>query len=164
MRRRDAMGWLVLGGGSLLAGGCATLARDPLWVGVVGLDPLPGQGLEMRFALQLRVQNPNDTPIGYDGIALDLELNGRAFASGVSDARGSVPRFGEAVIAVPITVTAFAAARQAFGFADAAASGRIPYRLRGKLSSGMLGGMRFTDAGSLKLPATMGGFGGAGGD
>ncbi|MBN3725829.1 LEA type 2 family protein [Burkholderia sp. Ac-20379] len=155
MRRRDAMRWLALAGvgaGSLPIGGCATLGGDPLRVGVVGLDPLPGQGLEMRFALRLRVQNPNGTPIDYDGIALDLDLNDRAFASGVSDARGTVPRFGEAVVSVPITVTAFAAARQAFAFADAASAGRIPYRLRGKLSSGVFGGMRFTDAGSLTWP------------
>ncbi|MBU9172431.1 LEA type 2 family protein [Burkholderia gladioli] len=156
MQRRDAFRWLAAGAASLLLAGCATLGLDSPRIGVVGLEPLPGQGLEMRFNLKLRVQNPNDRPIDYDGIALSLELNGRAFASGVSDARGTVPRFGEAVIAVPITVTAFAAARQAFGFADTAASGQVPYRLSGKLSSGMLGGVRFSDAGSLSLPAMSG--------
>ncbi|WLE57903.1 LEA type 2 family protein [Burkholderia plantarii] len=157
MQRRAAVRLLVIGSLPLLTGGCAVLGRDPVRVGVVGLTPLAGQGLEMRFELKLRVQNPNDTPIGYDGLALDLELNGRAFASGVSDARGVVPRFGEVVIGVPITVTAFAAARQAFGFADAAAAGRIPYRLSGKLQAGVFGGVRFTDAGSLSLPAASGG-------
>ncbi|WP_246796582.1 LEA type 2 family protein [Burkholderia perseverans] len=157
MQRRAAVRLLVFGSLPFLTGGCAVLGRDPVRVGVVGLTPLAGQGLEMRFELKLRVQNPNGTPIDYDGLALDLELNGRAFASGVSDARGVVPRFGEVVIGVPITVTAFAAARQAFGFADAAAAGRIPYRLSGKLQAGVFGGVRFTDAGSLSLPAASGG-------
>ncbi|MCA3836464.1 LEA type 2 family protein, partial [Burkholderia sp.] len=94
-----------------LLGGCAGLTRAPLSVSVVGLDPLVGQGLEMRFSLKLRVQNPNDAPIDYDGIAVALDLNGTPFASGVSDRTGTVPRFVEAVLDVPVSVSAFAAAR-----------------------------------------------------
>ena len=75
-------------------------------VTVAGLDPLVGQGLEMRFSLKLRVQNPNDAPIDYDGISVALDLNGTPFASGVSDRSGTVPRFGEAVLDVPVSVSA----------------------------------------------------------
>ncbi|WP_407655515.1 LEA type 2 family protein [Burkholderia alba] len=139
----------------LMLNGCAALTtRDAPRVSVVGLEPLVGQGLEMRFTVKLRLQNPNDAAIDYDGIALDLELNGKAFASGVSDARGSVPRFGEAVIAVPVTVSAFAAARQAFNLADVASAGKLPYVLRGKLAGGLFGSVRFNDEGTLSLPAT----------
>ncbi|KST73112.1 MULTISPECIES: LEA type 2 family protein [Burkholderia] len=145
----------------LALGGCAALtAHDPVRVSVVGIEPLVGQGLEMRFDVKLRLQNPNDAQIDYDGVALDLELNGRPFASGVSDARGSVPRFGEQVLSVPVTVSAFSAARQAFGLADVTASGKLPYVLRGKLAGGMFGSVRFTDSGTLSLPASSGGYGG----
>ncbi|KWZ44673.1 water stress/hypersensitive response domain-containing protein [Burkholderia savannae] len=144
----------------LALGGCAALtARDPVRVSVVGIEPLVGQGLEMRFDVKLRLQNPNDAPIDYDGVALDLELNGRPFASGVSDVRGTVPRFGEQVLSVPVTVSAFAAARQAFGLADVTESGKLPYVLRGKLAGGMFGSVRFTDSGTLSLPASSGGYG-----
>ena len=65
---------------ALLAAGlsaCASLSnRDPLRVDLVGLEPLPGQGLEVRFAVKLRVQNPNDSAVSFNGMALDLDVNG----------------------------------------------------------------------------------------
>jgi hypothetical protein len=52
------------------ASGCATLGRtDPLAVGVAGIEPLPGEGLELRLAVTIRVQNPNDAPVEYTGAA-----------------------------------------------------------------------------------------------
>jgi LEA14-like dessication related protein len=135
-------------------GGCAGLLnREAMRVNVVGLEPLEGQGLEARFNVKLRVQNPNDAPIDYNGISLDLDLNGRPFASGVSDQKGSVPRFGEAVLAVPVTVSAFTAARQALGFANASQFDNIPYALRGRLAGGPFGGATFNDKGTLSLPS-----------
>jgi LEA14-like dessication related protein len=71
---------------------------------VAGVEPIPGEGLEMRFNVKLRIQNPNDAPIEYNGVSLELDLNGQSFASGVSDQSGTVPRFGETVIDVPLTV------------------------------------------------------------
>ena len=66
-------------------------------VNVVGLAPLPGELMEVRLALKLRVQNPNEAAIDYNGVALDVELRGLSFASGVSDVQGTIPRYGEAV-------------------------------------------------------------------
>ncbi|MGH8625416.1 MAG: LEA type 2 family protein [Gammaproteobacteria bacterium] len=138
---------------ALALGGCAgMLTRDPIRINVVGIEPLAGQGLEMRFTVKLRLQNPNETAIDYDGVALELELNGKPFASGVSDQKGSVSRFGETVFSVPVTVSAFAAMRQALGLADGAKLDNLPYVLRGKLAGGLFGGMRFTDKGTLSLP------------
>ncbi|MGH8508840.1 MAG: LEA type 2 family protein [Gammaproteobacteria bacterium] len=137
---------------ALILGGCAgMLSRDPIRINVVGIEPLAGQGLEMRFAVTLRLQNPNETAIEYGGVALELELNGKPFASGVSDQKGSVSRFGETVFSVPVTVSAFAAVRQALGLADGAKLDNLPYVLRGKLAGGMFGGMHFTDQGTLSL-------------
>jgi LEA14-like dessication related protein len=134
------------------ASGCASIFNhDPIRVNVVGLEPMEGQGLEVRFGLKLRVQNPNESTVDFDGVALDLELNGKPFASGVSDQQGHIPRFGEAVVTVPVTVSAFAAARQALHLADTASLDNIPYVLRGKLG-GALGGARFIDQGTLNLP------------
>ncbi|SAK58100.1 late embryogenesis abundant protein [Caballeronia hypogeia] len=133
--------------------GCAGFFnRDAMRVTVAGIEPLEGQGLEMRFAVKLRVQNPNDSPVDFDGVALDLDLNGRAFASGVSDQRGSVPRFGETVLTVPVTVSAFSVARQAFGFASGNTVSKVSYAVRGKLAGGAFGGARFTDSGYVDLP------------
>ncbi len=135
-------------------GGCASLAgREPLRINVVGIEPLPGEGMEIRFTVKLRVQNPNERAIDYDGVALELDVNGQPFAAGVSDQRGSVPRFGEAVLSVPVSVSATAALRQALGLIGGAPLERVPYELRGKLAGGLIGSMRFADAGTLSLPA-----------
>ena len=90
-------------------------ARDPLQVTVLGVEPLESQGLELRMLVKLRVQNPNDVPIDYNGVPLEMNVQGKTFATGVSDASGSVPRFGEAVITVPVTVSAFHMLAEAFG-------------------------------------------------
>lgn len=137
----------------LSLGGCASMfGGDPLRVTVAGIEPLTGQGMEMRFNLKLRVQNPNETPIDFNGVSVELDLNGKQFASGVSDQSGTVPRFGEAVIGVPLTVPAFTVVRQAFAFADSAQTGQFPYVLRGRLAGGITGGTRFIDQGTLALP------------
>lgn len=137
---------------SLLAlAGCASIG-DPLRVAVVGVEPLQGAGLELRFAVKLRVQNPNDMGIDFDGVAVDLEVNGKNLASGVSDQKGTVPRFGEALIAVPVTVSAFAAVRQLLDITEVQARGELPYTVRGKLAGGTFGSVRFSHSGTLKLP------------
>jgi len=125
--------------------------RDAPRVTVVGVEPLPSEGMEIRFALVLRVQNPDDDPIDYDGIALELDLNGRSFASGVSDASGRIPRYGETVVTVPVTISAFALVRQFTGLVEGGAVESFPYELRGKLGGGWFA-VRFRDEGRLALP------------
>lgn len=141
---------LVLTGLALAS--CALFApRDPLNVQVAGLEPLPGEGLEWRLMLVLRVQNPNDAPVAYDGLALSLEVNDRELASGVSDRQGEVPRFGETLIRVPMTVSALSVARQLLGLASPTPPTDLPYRLRGKLAGGAFGVHRFEQRGTLDL-------------
>jgi LEA14-like dessication related protein len=133
--------------------GCATMTqRDALKVQVAGVEPLQGEGLELRFLVKLRVQNPNDAPIEFDGVALDLALNGKSLASGVSDQKGVVPRFGETLLEVPLTVSAFAAVRQAMSLSGAADRGEMPYVVSGKLAGGLFGTVRFSSSGTLTLP------------
>ena len=132
--------------------GCASFAgHDPVRVQLAGLQPLPGEGLEWRMLLKLRVQNPNDVAIDYDGAAVELQLRGQAVASGVSDERGSVPRFGETVLTVPVTISAFSAARQALGLAENIGMDEVPYVLRGKLAGGLFGTQRFVEKGTLNM-------------
>jgi LEA14-like dessication related protein len=144
--------WLSLIG-LLILTGCASLPNaDPLTVDVAGIEPLPGEGLELRLAVRVRIQNPNDVAVEYSGAALSLDLNGRNLASGVSDAAGTVPRYGEAVLTIPVTISALDMARQVFGFANAANQNEIAYRVRGKLEGGWFGTRRFTDEGTFTLP------------
>lgn len=139
---------------ALFMSACATLqGRDPPQVTVAGIEPMQGQGMELRLLVKLRVQNPNDSAIDYNGVALQMDVQGRTFASGVSDASGSVPRFGEAVIAVPVTISAFRMVRQAIGMVHGDGSGRIAYEMKGKLSGSTFSTTRFTTKGEFELPA-----------
>ncbi|WP_434589219.1 LEA type 2 family protein [Pseudomonas sp. R4-83] len=128
--------------------------RDPVNINVVGLEPLPSQDLEVRFAIKLRVQNPNETAIDYNGIALDLDVNGHSLASGVSDQSGSIPRFSETIVSVPVSISAFSVLRQTLGLSQTQTLDNLPYVLRGKLAGGLFGTMRFVDSGTLSLPRT----------
>ena len=129
--------------------------RDALHINVVGIEPLQSQDLEVRFAVKLRVQNPNETAIDYNGVALDLEVNGRPLAAGVSDQQGSIPRFSETVLTVPVSVSAFSVLRQTLGLSQTQSLNNPPYVLRGKLAGGLFGTVRFVDRGTLDLPSTV---------
>ncbi|NUU36657.1 LEA type 2 family protein [Pseudomonas sp. C2B4] len=132
---------------------CALLPhRDPLNINVVGIQPLQSQDMEMRFAVKIRVQNPNDTTLTYNGVALDLDINGQPFASGVSDQTGSIERFSETVLSVPVSVSTFSMLRQTLGLSQVQTLNNMPYVLRGKLAGGLFGTMRFVDSGKLSLP------------
>lgn len=142
---------------SLAAGvaltGCANLgAGEAVRVNVVGLEPLPGELMEARMALKLRVQNPGEQAVDYDGIAVELDVRGNNFASGVSPEKGSIPRFGEVLISVPVSVSALAVLRQVAGMASGNNSNRIEYALRGRLAGGRFGGVRFATNGDIELP------------
>ena len=149
-RRGWVQGTGLLAVGWLLAG-CAGLGlREPIQVNLVGIDPLPGEGMEIRMAVKLRVQNPNDVALDYDGVSIALDLRGNSFATGVSAERGSIPRFGEAVISVPVSVSALAAFRQFIGIANKDKPA-ADYALRGRLSSTGFGGVRFESKGEIDV-------------
>lgn len=155
--RRHSLRLLALSAGALALAGCANLLeREPVRVNVVGLEPMPGELLEARLALKLRVQNPTESTLNYDGISVELDLRGNSFASGVSNEKGSIARFSEALIVVPVSVSAFAVLRQVASLA--AGNGlsnntRIDYTLRGRLAgSGLAGGMRFASSGEVEVP------------
>jgi LEA14-like dessication related protein len=155
MRASRQLGVVLVMAGQLFIGACASLqTKDPLQVTVAGIEPLQGQGMELRMLVKLRVQNPNDSQIDYNGVALEMNVQGKAFASGVADATGNVPRFGETVISVPVTISAFRMIRQAMGMVQAGGDGpgKIAYEMKGKLSSSAFSATRFQAKGEFELP------------
>lgn len=141
----------------LLLAGCAGLAlKEPLRVTVAGLEPLQGAGLEARFAVLLRIQNPNEQAVKFDGVSLELDIEGREFASGVSDQSGSVPRYGELLVTVPVTVPFTAVVRQVLAMSQDGMTDRVRYRLRGRLGGRGLVGATFDTTGELLLPESGG--------
>lgn len=142
---------------ALVLAGCAALQpNDPLRVEVVGIEPAESQGLELRLAIKLRIQNPNEGAVSFDGTALELDVNGKTLATGVSDQKGSVPRYGESILVVPVSISAMNAVRQALVFTDGKQRDELPYVLRGKLAGGAFGTVRFTKEGSIGIGALTG--------
>ena len=145
---------LVMAPAVVLLPGCAALpGHDPVQVQVVGVEPLQGEGLELRFLCKLRVQNPNDTPITYNGIYIELEVQGSTFATGVSDEAGTVPRYGETVLSVPVAASTLRLARQAIGMYMSADRSKIDYVLKGKIGGSTFSAVRFESKGEIPLPA-----------
>ncbi len=123
---------------ALVLSGCATYPhREPIEVYVADVATLAGEGLELRMLVKLRIQNPNDVPLAFNGVAMQMDVQGRPFATGVSDASGVVPRFGETVVAVPVSLSVFGFARRAVdAVANAYRRGKLTYELKGKLAGG----------------------------
>lgn len=139
---------------SLLLGGCASLQRtEPVEVIVAGVEPLQGEGLEMRLLVKLRIQNPNDQPLDFNGVSVRMDVQGKRFATGVSDAVGSVPRFGETVVDIPVSISLFRVARQAVGVITNGYRDKLAYEVTGKLAGPGFDSQRFRSSGELKLPA-----------
>jgi len=135
--------------------GCAIFrGPDPLQVTVLGIEPQESQGLELRMLVKLRVQNPNDAPVEYNGVALEMTVQGKSFATGVSDAGGTVPRFGEAIITVPVTISAFQMLGQAFDMLRSVGGGKITYEMKGKLNGSGFNSTHFRTQGEFSLPVS----------
>lgn len=137
----------------LALGGCASLPdKDPIQVTVAGMESLPGEGMEVRMLVKLRVQNPNQSQIDFTGAYVKLDVLGKTFATGVSNEGGSVPAFGEAIVAVPVTVSVLRMVRNVVGMIDGQPVEKITYEMSGKLSGGLFSTERFSARGEFDLP------------
>ena len=149
MRRRAVLVALC----TLALGACASMpGKDPLQVTVAGIESLPGEGMELRMLVKLRVQNPNASPIEFSGVYVELDVQDKTFATGVSSEAGAVPAYGEAVIAVPVTVSVLRMVRQVIGVLDGQPVETIRYEMSGKLSGGAFSTWRFRSSGEFDLP------------
>lgn len=156
--RRIFLQLSALAAGAALLTGCAGIgARNVPRVNLAGIEGLPGEGLELRFMLKLRVQNPGDADLHYDGVWAEVELRGQPLASGGAPLAGVVPRFGETVLMVPVTASGLSIARQVISLMGSSREGggvtAVPYALRGRLGGTGWGGASFESSGQIDLPA-----------
>jgi LEA14-like dessication related protein len=146
--------FVLLALGMLLHDGCATLqGREAIQVIIAGVEPLQGEEFELRMLVKLRIQNPNELPLDFNGVSVQMDVQGKQFGTGVSDVDGSVPRFGEAIIEVPVSISLFGIARQAFDIMTNKYPGKLSYEMTGKLVGPAFNSIRFKSKGELKLPA-----------
>jgi LEA14-like dessication related protein len=169
MSRKDLVllrSLLLLAAAAVTLASCAWMhGREPPQVSLAGVEPSPAgdssgsQSFEARVQLKLRVRNPNDTAIDYNGISVELDVQGKSLASGLSNQSGTVPPFGETLISVPVTVSMWGMANQALGLLSGKSMSTITYEMRGKLNDTRNGMLAFKSQGTLNLADLVGGGG-----
>jgi hypothetical protein len=97
--------------------------------------------------------DPNDLPLDFNGASVQMAVQGKRFATGVNDVGGKVPRFGEAIIDVPVTFSVFGIVRQAFDVMTHPYRGKLADVMTGRLAGPAFNSMRFTSKGEFTLPA-----------
>ena len=150
---------ILLTAAAVALAGCAIFKRtNPPQVTLAGIEPAASgtsEDLEARMQLRLRVQNPNDAPIEYDGIYVELDVQNRSLGSGVSKQSGTVPAFGEAVIGVPVEVSYLGLAGEAMTLLTGKSLDKVTYKMRGRLNSPTSGALPFESQGELNLADVM---------
>ena len=139
---------------SISLNACAAFSmQEPLNVTIADLKPIEVGVLEQRYALKVRLLNPNDVEIVFDGVVFDLEINDTPFAKGVSNQSSVIPRFGEAVI----DVQAVSGLQNILWQINELLKGErttLTYRIKGRLHSGGFGFTRFDSSGQIAIPGT----------
>lgn len=98
----------------LTLSGCSSLGefKEKPRVSIAGIQVTEANLFEQRYRLQLRVQNPNAVDLPINGLDYVVEINGKPFASGVSNRTVVIPRYGTALIDVEGTSTLGALIKQ----------------------------------------------------
>lgn len=89
---------------AFLVAGCAGLGRqiEPPQVSLMAIALEKMTVFESIYDVKLRILNTNDLELNTRGIDFVLELNGKRFATGVSDAKITIPALGTAVMPLKV--------------------------------------------------------------
>ena len=138
----------------LLPLGCAAFRQsmERPRINIANIMPRDIKVFEQVFDLELRIQNPNNTPLEVHGLAFELELNGKRFATGVSNQSLVIDRLSSDVIHVEAITTLVGVLRQIAEYQETPTP-RVGYRIMGSIYSGSSNvKLRFDDYGEIKIP------------
>ena len=123
-------------------------------VSLASIEPRDMTLLEQRYAIRLRIMNPNDAALPVAGLSYALEINQREFAYGVNRQSVDIPAFGEALLDVEV-VSNLLNVMQQLQQMNSEDRDSLSYRLTGKISlANSLGSLPFDYSGELSyLPA-----------
>ncbi|MEW8525952.1 MAG: LEA type 2 family protein [Candidatus Thiodiazotropha endolucinida] len=136
--------------------GCASLQtqQERIRVTIADLKPLESTLMEQRYLVKIRLQNRSKEVLRIDGMSFDLDLNGKRFASGVSNQEATVQGFSESMLEVKLSSTVFGLIKQ-FGALQDRQNGTFEYQISGNLSTpdSMLS-LPFNEKGEINLLPT----------
>jgi LEA14-like dessication related protein len=105
MRNRASVAMAIVGAALLTVSGCASMSGlETPHIQLAGIRLQEMKGFENVFQVDLRVVNPNDTALPIRGVELDLALEGRNIAKGVSNPQKEIAAYSSEI--VPVTVYA----------------------------------------------------------
>jgi len=116
----------------LAIAGCAGIGHqlESPRVSLVSIRDPEITGLEASLDIEMRVFNANEVDLKVKGIKVELEINGRPFAAGVSNTPVDIPSYGTALAAVTLYSSVVDMFKGVYGLKDAAG---LKYRLNGNL-------------------------------
>jgi LEA14-like dessication related protein len=138
----------------LTLAGCAGIGKplETPRISLANIQMQESKGLETTFLVHLRVMNPNDVDLDIKGVDCDLEINGKPFAYGLSNAQVNVPAFGSETVPVTVYSSVLDIVKGLLGLPQRE---DLSYQLKGKvrLSGGglMPSALPFDAQGSLSI-------------
>jgi LEA14-like dessication related protein len=148
--------WLCVTACAFALTGCATLSGlDAPRVNLSNITPQDMTLFEQKFLVQLRIQNPNDVPLEVKGMTFSLDLNGKSFATGLSNQQVTIPRFGSELVEVEVFSGLTGILKQVQVLA-ASKTPAFTYRLRGKayLDKPAAIALPFDEQGEIQFPVS----------
>ena len=117
---------------SFVLTGCASVLHqtEPPEVLVTDVKPLDSTIFEQHLQVDLRVRNPNDFDLQVTGLDFTLDLNGKRLARGLTSQTLTIPRLGDAVMAVKTSTSTMDVVRQLFNLGQ---DQNVSYHLKGVL-------------------------------
>ena len=134
--------------------GCAGLygSMERPHINIANVMPREIKLFEQVFDLELRIQNPNDSALAINGLAFELDINDKRFATGVSNQTVTIDRLSSDTVRVEAITTLWGFLMQ---IAEMQRTGmpRVTYHLKGGLYVGSPSiKLPFDDRGEIKIP------------
>ena len=119
----------------LVFSGCAGLGKrlEPPRITLANIKVQKVKVFESVFEIEIRLFNTNEVALDIKGIECDIELNGRRFATGVSNAQIKIPPYETALI--PVTVYS-SVLDVVMGLQGLSKTEKIEYKITGSLRLG----------------------------
>jgi len=139
----------------ILITGCAGLymSADRPRVNISNIQPKDVKLLEQVFTMDLRIQNASESAIDVKGLAFNLEINDRPFATGVSNQQLTIQPFTSQVIQVEAVTTLANLLRQVTQVQKSVDAAKLKYRLQGTIHTGSaLARISFDETGEIAGP------------
>ena len=139
---------------SLYLAGCAGVGKrmEPPRVKLANIRTESLNLLETVFEVQLRVFNTNETPLTIKGVESEIEINGKAFAFGVSESDVEIPAYGTELLPLRVYSSVFDIIKSAVGMHN---QEQLQYHIKGKLRLGagaFPSVLPFESEGTIDLP------------